>query len=163
MRKITSTTCFIFAYLSREENKEIHAFNLSKATEDNIKEFLRSFADNLEFCIYLSLYQKSGLKSPRILRKEYEDKNEQIVHNCQIAYKFPIYGFSTDKKPFIRIEFYDARHIKRCSNMLHSGVLYGQPLQPYEAHLSYFMHFFGDYHLSGMDFIKVIDFYLKWF
>lgn len=41
--------------------------------------------------------------------------------------------------------------------MLYTGILYGLQLQPYEAHLSYHMHFYGDFGISGMDFIKVMN------
>lgn len=34
-------------------------------------------------------------------------------------------------------------------------------MQPYEAHIAYYIHFFGDYNLSGMEFIKVTDFYIR--
>ena len=34
-------------------------------------------------------------------------------------------------------------------------------MQPYEAHLTYFMHFYGDYNLSGMEFVKITDFMIR--
>eukprot|EP00347_Sterkiella_histriomuscorum_P014702 403359875 len=135
----------------------VQIFNIERSTSEELQVFLSDFAFNLEFALYLSIYQKSGLKSPRILLREFEDKNEQLVHNCELAYKYPIYGYYTEKKPFIKIELYHSIHVKKCANMLYSGILYGIAMQPYEAHLSYHMHFYGDYGISGLDFIKVMD------
>jgi len=72
------------------------------------------FAQNLEFALYLYINQKPGMKSPRLLIKEFQDKNEQFIHNVEVQYKFPIYGYHKDKKPFLRIELYDPRNAKRC-------------------------------------------------
>jgi hypothetical protein len=40
-------------------------------------------------------------------------------------------------------------------------ILGGIQLQPYEAHLTYFMHFYGDYNLSGMEFVKLTEFFIR--
>jgi hypothetical protein len=57
---------------------------------------------------------------------------------------------------------YDPRNIKKASQVLQQGIILGGvTMQPYEAHLSYFMHFYGDYNLSGMDFVKITDFHIR--
>ena len=102
------------------------------------------------------------MRSPRSLEQEFKSKNDQYVHNIEVVYRYPIYGFHQDKKPFLKIELYNPVHIKKCQNVLQQGVLLnGLQMQPYEAHLSYFMHFYGDYNLSGMDFFKITDFQIR--
>lgn len=102
------------------------------------------------------------MRSPRSQFKEFKDRNDQYVHNIEVVHKFPIYGYHKDKKPFLKLELYDHRHIKKASHILQYGIILGGTcLQPYEAHLSYFMHFYGDYNLSGMDFVKVTDFHIR--
>jgi hypothetical protein len=84
------------------------------------------------------------------------------VHNIEVVWKYPIYGYHTDKKPFLKIELYNPMHVKKCQIIVQQGVLLnGLQMQPYEAHLSYFMHFYGDYNLSGMDFVKTTEFQIR--
>ena len=99
------------------------------------------------------------MRSPRSLEQEFKSRNEQHVHNIEVTYWYPIYGYHQNKKPFLKIELYNPNHVKKCQNVLQQGVLLnGLSMQPYEAHLSYFMHFYGDYNLSGMDFVKITEF-----
>jgi len=90
-----------------------------------------------------------------------EGRNEQFVHNVELVYKYPVYGYSRETAPFLKVTLYDPKHLKKCSDLLYNGVIFSTPMQPYEAHITYFMHFYGDYNVSGMDFIKVADFKLR--
>ncbi len=137
-------------------------FNLEAATKEETTDFLLTLATHLEFALYLVINHKAGMKSPRALHKEYLERKEQFVHNIEIVYRYPIYGYHKDKKPFIRIELYDYRNIKKAQCVVQKGVLFGGvAMQVYEAHLSYFMHFYGDYCLSGMDFVKITEFMIR--
>ena len=82
----------------------------------------------MELALYIVLYNKSGLKSPHLLRKEFHDKNEHLIHNITVHWKYPIYGYSRDKKPFLKIEMYEPRHIKKCAHLLYSGVIFGSSI-----------------------------------
>lgn len=59
------------------------------------------------------------------------------MHDAQIHYKYPIYGFCADKKPFIKIEVYEPWIIKQASNVLREGAVFGVQMQPYDAHISW--------------------------
>lgn len=99
------------------------------------------------------------MRSPKSVNKDF---SEQYIHNIEVLYKFPIYGYQREKKPFLKIELYDSRNIKKCASILQKGIILGNvSMQPYEAHLSYFMHFYGDYNLSGMEFVKITDFMIR--
>lgn len=39
--------------------------------------------------------------------------------------------------------------------------MFGIPLQPYEAHLSWQMHFFGDHCLGGNEYLKVSEYLVR--
>lgn len=101
------------------------------------------------------------MKSPRALQKEFVDRKEQYVHNVEVVHRYPIYGYHRDKKPFLKVEVYDPRYCKKAQQVLQKGVLFSVQMQVYEAHLSYFMHFYGDYNLSGMEFVKITEFLIR--
>ena len=72
-------------------------------------------AENLEFALFLVINNRPGMKSPRSMLTEFKEKNDQYVHNIEVTYKYPIYGYHINKKPFLKIEMYDPRHIKKAS------------------------------------------------
>jgi hypothetical protein len=47
------------------------------------------------------------------------------VHNVEIVYRYPIYGYSADKKPFLKIELYDPWSVKIASNIIREGGVFG--------------------------------------
>ena len=56
---------------------------------------------------------------------------------------------------------YDYFHVKIAANILREGGVYGIQMQPYEAHIDQYMHFFGDYCLGGNEYIKISDFKIR--
>jgi hypothetical protein len=92
------------------------------------------------------------------IQGEIMKSNSQFVHNVEIVYRYPIYGYSREKKPFLRIELYEPWSVKTAANILREGGVLGVPMQPYEAHIGWHMHFFGDYCLGGNEYIKVSEF-----
>ena len=85
----------------------------------------------------------------------------QYVHDVQICSKYGIYGYSTTKRYFLKIEMYDPWNVKNAANILRDGGIFGIPMQPYEAHISWSMHFFGDYCLGGNEYLKVSDYLIR--
>ena len=80
------------------------------------------------------------------------------MHEVELVWKMPVYGFHSEKKPFLKITIYDPAHVKRCSELLYQGAVFGHSFQPYEAHLTYYMHFYTDLNLFGMQFLKITNF-----
>ena len=62
--------------------------------------------------------QKPGMKSPRSLFKEFTDRNECYIHNIELVHRYPIYGYHSERKPFLKIELYDTWNVKRVSGIL---------------------------------------------
>lgn len=56
---------------------------------------------------------------------------------------------------------YDQWTVKIAANLLQAGVVFGVPMQPYEAHINWYMHFYGDYCLGGNEYIKVSQFRIR--
>jgi hypothetical protein len=61
----------------------------------------------------------------------------------------------------LKIELYDPWSVKTASNIIREGGIFGVSMQPYEAHISWHMHFFGDYCLGGNEYIKVSEFKVR--
>ena len=128
--------------------------------DSNPRKFLVYFAQCLELSIYIV---QKGLREAKYemleqIEAEIMKSNSQYVHNVEIVYRYPIYGHSRDKKPFLRIELYEQWSVKTAANILREGGVLGVPMQPYEAHIGWHMHFFGDYCLGGNEYIKVSEF-----
>ena len=56
---------------------------------------------------------------------------------------------------------YEPWIIKHASNVLREGAIFGVPMQPYDAHISWQMHFFGDYCLGGNEYLKVSEYFIR--
>lgn len=47
------------------------------------------------------------------------------------------------------------------ANILQAGAVFGVPMQPYEAHINQYMHFYGDYCLGGNEYIRISEFMIR--
>jgi hypothetical protein len=77
-----------------------------------------------------------------------------IIHSITQVNKLSVYGFQTHKTRFFQVEVYNAGNIKRLVEQSLDGID-GFNFQPYEAHIDTFQHFYAEFGVSGMDWIKV--------
>ena len=76
------------------------------------------------------------------------------IHEIASVRKTSFYGFHDQQSQFLRISFYDMNISRDLMRVLSSGEI-GLKLQPYEAHIDVFQHFYAEFNLSGMDFIQI--------
>lgn len=77
-----------------------------------------------------------------------------MIHDITAVMKTPFYGFHDQQSQFLRISFYDMSVSREIMRVLSSGEV-GIKLQPYEAHIDVFQHFYAEFNLSGMDYVHV--------
>jgi hypothetical protein len=95
------------------------------------------------------------------IQAELFEKDVQFVHDVKVCSKYPIYGYSPKRKHFLKIEMYDAWLIKQAANILREGGVFGVPMQPYDAHISWHLHFFGDHCLGGNEYLKASEYFIR--
>ncbi|XP_076686257.1 DNA polymerase zeta catalytic subunit isoform X1 [Andrena cerasifolii] len=83
--------------------------------------------------------------------------NTQHVYNIQRVSGIPFYGYHEKEHLFFKIYFYNPAMIKRAADLLQSGVVLNQSLQPHEAHIPFILQFMMDYNLYGMSLINLKD------
>ncbi|XP_011881898.1 PREDICTED: DNA polymerase zeta catalytic subunit [Vollenhovia emeryi] len=79
----------------------------------------------------------------------------QHVYKILRVSAIPFYGYHKKEHLFFKIYFYNPAIIKRTAELLQSGVVLNQTLQPYEAHIPYILQFMIDYNLYGMNLINL--------
>jgi DNA polymerase elongation subunit (family B) len=77
-----------------------------------------------------------------------------VIHDITTVTKTSFYGYHEQPSQFLRISYYDMNISTELMRLLSSGEA-GAKLQPYEAHIDLFQHFYAEFNLSGMDFITV--------
>jgi DNA polymerase family B, exonuclease domain len=88
------------------------------------------------------------------LEKKFNPSAPMIIHKIDRVQKLSIYGYQTSKTTFFKIEVYNSEHIKRLGEMCLEGID-GFHFQPYEAHIDTFQHFYSEFGLSGMDWMRI--------
>lgn len=82
-----------------------------------------------------------------------------MIHDIKYVDNFnSVYGYIQEKQEFLQIFVYDPKIITKLRDLLWSGIILNFRIQAYEAHITYFMHFYTDYDLYGMDFLKFDNF-----
>ncbi|XP_015117259.1 uncharacterized protein LOC107041289 [Diachasma alloeum] len=79
----------------------------------------------------------------------------QHVYQIQRVAGIPFYGYHKREHQFFKISFYNPAIMKKAADLLQTGAVLGQSLQPHEAHLNYTLQFMMDYNLYGMSFINL--------
>ena len=67
----------------------------------------------------------------------------------------PYYGFHSKEHRYAKIYLYNPMFLKRVSDLLNSGAVMGQVLQPHYSHVPYTLQFMMDYNLQGMSLIHL--------
>ena len=67
----------------------------------------------------------------------------------------PYYGFHGKEHRYAKIYLYNPMFLKRASDLLNSGAVMGQILQPHYSHIPYTLQFMMDYNLQGMSLIHL--------
>lgn len=82
--------------------------------------------------------------------------NTQVIHHMEIVNKIPIYGYHPETVRFIQVFLYNADLVKPLAEMFYLGS-FGVVLQPYEAHIDVFQHFYCQLNVSGLEWLRVSD------
>ncbi|XP_063988872.1 uncharacterized protein LOC135168522 [Diachasmimorpha longicaudata] len=83
------------------------------------------------------------------------NSTSQHVYQIQRVAGIPFYGYHKREHQFFKISFYNPAIMKKAADLLQTGAVLGQSLQPHEAHLNYTLQFMIDYNLYGMSFINL--------
>ena len=152
-----------FPYFYVELPKSVYDPENSKMSKETEREFLVYFAQCLEVALYIltKSLREASFEGLANIQEEILRNSLQYIHDVQICSKYPIYGYNPEKKYFLKIEMYDPWNVRNAANILREGGVFGVPMQPYEAHISWYMHFFGDYCLGGNEHIKVADYWIR--
>lgn len=80
------------------------------------------------------------------------------VHHVAVFRGMRLYGFHDREETFLRIYLYNPHHVPKVAELLLSGHVLKQVMQPHEAHIPYSLQFMVDHNLHGMSFVRVESF-----
>ncbi|XP_054922337.1 uncharacterized protein PolZ1 isoform X1 [Dermacentor andersoni] len=80
------------------------------------------------------------------------------VHHVAVFRGTRLYGFHDREETFLRIYLYNPLHVPKVAELLLSGHVLKQVMQPHEAHIPYSLQFMVDHNLHGMSFVRVESF-----
>ena len=113
--------------------------------------FLRDLGESIESALELHTVSRSANAKPAPGKSG--TWRRRFVYAIQVVNAMPFYGFAPGRRRFAKVQLLDPGHIQRLADLLVAGVILGRVMQPYEAHISYLLHFLADLNLCGMGFL----------
>lgn len=84
----------------------------------------------------------------------YSSDDSPYVKAIKPCKAFDMYGYSVGWSCFLKIWLFNPNHTYKCADLLLSGTVTGEPLQPYESHIPYLLSFLADYNLYGCGWLE---------
>lgn len=111
--------------------------------------FLYRLASSLDKALNMTKFGSSYKES------NYDDYRQHHVYKVVEVTGIPYYGYHSRQHRFAKIYFYNPWDLRKASDLLASGSVMGQVLQPHYGHIPYTLQFMMDYNLQGMSLIHV--------
>ncbi|KAK2195356.1 bifunctional DNA-directed DNA polymerase [Babesia duncani] len=89
------------------------------------------------------------------IMRHYKDKHRAYIHKIQVEEHISFYGYNTKLQKFAKIYLYDPNLVQVLAGYCIEVGIYKRKLQPYEAHISYLIHFLSDYNIKGIDYVFI--------
>lgn len=101
---------------------------------------------------YQTCFGKLNKKGNKLNKGKKPKKSEfrpQLIHKITLDEKYDFYGYHSKKQLFLKIEIFDERKKKKIAKMLELGLVGFTCFQPFEVHISVYMHFYFLCNLHG--------------
>ncbi|CDK25706.1 unnamed protein product [Kuraishia capsulata CBS 1993] len=153
---------------------------------DQITRWLIQLKDEINLRMFLS-FQRGKIQRPKKQRKkdggdrgdgesdsdqDVDDASEQdeddeeplikmraFISDISLVRGVPFYGYNVGWDGFVKISLVSPRYIRRLTNVLQDGKVFGRPIQPFETHVPLNLQFLKDYNLYCSNWL-VLD---SWF
>ena len=109
------------------------------------EEFLRQFAARLNQ-VFAQIYEKG------------RRRNFEAIFRYEVVRRLDFYGYHDEPEDFLKVFVYDPLYVKQLVAVLQSGAVLNTRFRVYEAHISYYQHFFADYNIFGLKEIRLARF-----
>lgn len=78
----------------------------------------------------------------------------QFVRRIEPCKSINFYGYHNEYQPFLKISLNNPSFVLKCADLLVNGTVLGYPLQPFESHIPYILHFLADNNLYGCNWME---------
>lgn len=86
-------------------------------------------------------------------RRNLYDGKAVFVGHITLVKGIPFFGYHVGYRFFLKIYMLNPLHMTRFTDLLHSGAIMNQALQPFESHLQYLAQWMCDFNLYGCSYI----------
>jgi hypothetical protein len=81
-----------------------------------------------------------------------------VIYKAELEYKYDFYGYHTTREVFLKIYLFDPSFVAPLRELLNSKIIGNKSFQCYEAHINYYMQFFSDFNIYGINEMKICGF-----